>query len=266
MISRRAVLQCGIGLGLVGLAAGFGVPALGDAIRIPGPGQAGYFLTAAELDTLRAVCGQLLPGPPYDSDPGAVETGCPEAIDLMLGAFSFSPPLIHAGGPFSGRAPLGTEGTVDDFAQFHSMDAHAELAWRIRLEGSLGQQTREFGGPVRGYQQIYREDLAHLDSRAGAGGFSGLGWAEQFAILQDQTDSQIQELVGQVLADTLVAMYGPPEYGGNRDLEGWTPVDWQGDVQPRGYAAAQVSELDPGAEVLAITPVAAAEFLGRYFR
>ena len=35
-------------------------------------------------------------------------------------------------------------------------------------------------------------------------------------------------------------MYGAPEYGGNRDLVGWRYIDFDGDVQPRGYTDAEV--------------------------
>ena len=37
-------------------------------------------------------------------------------------------------------------------------------------------------------------------------------------------------------------MYGPPEYGGNRDGIGWAYIDYEGDVQPRGYSDAEVSQ------------------------
>ena len=37
-------------------------------------------------------------------------------------------------------------------------------------------------------------------------------------------------------------MYGVPEYGGNRDGVGWESIDWEGDVQPRGYSDAEVSQ------------------------
>ena len=44
------------------------------------------FLSAHELDTLRAVTARLIPGPPDGTDPGAVEAGS-EAIDLLLEPF-----------------------------------------------------------------------------------------------------------------------------------------------------------------------------------
>ena len=37
-------------------------------------------------------------------------------------------------------------------------------------------------------------------------------------------------------------MYGAPEYGGNRNTVGWDYIDYEGDVQPRGYSDAEVSE------------------------
>src|SRR5439155_724334 len=128
-------------------------------VRAPGPGQAGRFLTAHELDTLRAVTARFVPGPPDDPDPGALEAGVAEAIDLLLAAFTLDPPLIHAGGPFSDRAGA----THDDFADFVPLDAPAALGCRIRLEGSHGLPEREFAGPVTGLQEIYRSGLAHLD-------------------------------------------------------------------------------------------------------
>ncbi|HET8960052.1 hypothetical protein, partial [Nocardioides sp.] len=44
---------------------------------------------------------------------------------------------------------------------------------------------------------------------------------------------------------TLQFMYGAPEYGGNRDLVGWTTTDFEGDVQPRGYTDEQVTDPEP---------------------
>ena len=37
-------------------------------------------------------------------------------------------------------------------------------------------------------------------------------------------------------------MYGAPEYGGNRDGVGWAYIGYEGDVQPRGYSDAEVSQ------------------------
>ena len=247
-MSRRAFVRAGGALGLLALLPQARISELLAAA--PGPGQDGRFLNAHELDTLRAVTARLVPGPPDDPDPGALEAKAAEAIDLLLGAFAVSPPLVHAGGPFSGR--FG--GSHDEFAEFVALDAHAELGWRMRLEGSQGRPEREFAGPVRGLQQVYREGLAHLDERAG-GHFASLPGPAQDLILSDQSDSQVQELVGAALANTLDAMYGPPEYGGNQGLVGWSYVDWPGDVQPRGYTDAEVSEPGAGGSTLSAAAV-----------
>ena len=240
-LSRRSFLRAGGALGLLALLP----PARVEAFLAAPPkaGQPGRFLTAHELDTLRAVVSRLVPGPPEDPDPGALEAGAAEAIDLLLGAFAVHPPMIHAGGPYSGRHGGGR----DDFAHFVTLDRHAELGWRIRLEGSLGRKEREFAGPVRGLQQVYREGLAHLDQRAPGTGFAALPAPAQDAILSDQSDDAVQELVGAAFSNTLEAMYGPPEYGGNKGLAGWSYTAWDGDRQPAGHTNAEVSGPSPGA-------------------
>ena len=235
---RRDFLRAGAGAGLLALLP---PGALERAIdSVPKPGHPGRFLNEHEIDKLRALVDRLIPGPPEDPDPGGVEMLVPEAIDGLLGAFTFDPPLIHAGGPFSGRHG----GKHDDFARFVKLDRHAELGWRIRLEGSRGIPAREFNGPVRGLQQIYRDGLAHLDERAG-GDFAALPGPAQDAILSDLSDDAVQEFVDAAFSDTLDAMYGPPEYGGNRNLVGWSYTHWDGDTQPRGHSDAEVTQFGP---------------------
>lgn len=239
--SRRTFLTAAGTMGLLALAPPTRVSdLLGEARAAGHPGR---FLTAAEMVTLRALCGRLIPGPPEDPTPGAVEAGVPEAIDLLLGAFEVDPPLIYAGGPFSNRHGSRR----DDFAHFIHLDRQQELAWRIRLEGSRGLREREFAGPVTGLQQIYRQGLARLDRRARA--TAGVGYAQATTSVQDQilanvNDAPVQAFLGAALANTLEAMYGPPEYGGNRHLVGWTSNNWPGDQQPRGSTRAQVTEPD----------------------
>lgn len=251
-IHRRDVLR---GLGVGALLAVIPPSAVRAALRsTPSarPSGGGHFLTTHELDTLRAITAHLLPGPPADPDPGAVEAGCAEAIDLLLAAFSFDPPLIHAGGPFSNRAGARR----DDMAKFVPLDALAELGWRIRLEGSQGRPERTFAGEVVGLQQLYRDGLARLD------GFAAATPADQDAML---LAADVIDFASLVLSDTLDVMYGPPEYGGNRRLVGWKATGWPGDVQPRGYSGRQVSRLDPPSpSATPLDPDAARAALTRY--
>lgn len=182
------------------------------------------FFTDHEYRVVEAACARLIP---TDQDPGATEAGVVDYVDTFLGAFSFDPPRIWAGGPFSGRF-----GGAPAFAAFHRLTALDELAWRTRLEGSLGIPERELNGPVVGLQQLYREGIAALgDDFAEADG------DEQDRRLRDNPDFT------KVLYDhACEGMYGPPEYGGNRDLVGWRYIGWAGDVQPRGWTDDEVSQ------------------------
>jgi len=182
------------------------------------------WLTDAEYATLVAACARLIPD---DDTPGAVAAGAPDYIDGLLGAFLVDPPRIWAGGPSSGRFG-GTAG----FARFHSLSAFDELAWRMRIEGSQGMPEREFNGPVVGWQQRYRDGLASLGED-----FCDVGREEQ-----DDRLRAHGEFTSLLYGHCCEGMYGAPEYGGNRDGAGWAGIEFPGDVQPRGYTDAEVSE------------------------
>ena len=182
------------------------------------------WLNDDEFETLTAACERMIP--PGAGNPGATAAGVPEYIDGLLGAFSVDPPRIWARGPTSGRF-----GGADAFSRFHPLSALDELAWRTRIEGSAGLPEREFNGPVVGLQQIYRDGLAALGAD-----FYQLGPAEQAERLRKDTGFT-DVLYGHVCE----GMYGPPEYGGNRQLVGWRAIDFEGDVQPRGFTDTEVS-------------------------
>ena len=240
-LSRRVVLKAGGGLVLsavLPLAGCEGGRPAGDSAA-----AGARFLDDAERATLRALVDSLIPA---DTDPGALAAGCDEAIDRLLAAFATDPPLIYAGGPFSDRAGAPT----NHFLEFVALDEYEEFAWRLAIEGSQGRPEREFNGPVKGMQQIYREGLARLDERArelGFESFAALPAPLREPILRDSGDAQVQELLDIAFPDTLDAMYGAPEYGGNQGLVGWGFTAFDGDVQPRGYTADEVVNPDnPG--------------------
>jgi gluconate 2-dehydrogenase subunit 3-like protein len=182
------------------------------------------WLTDQEYATLSAACQRLIPA---DETAGALEAGVPDYIDGMLGAFLFDPPRIWAGGPSSGRF-----GGVDGFRNFHRLSVLDELAWRMRIEGSLGKPEREFNGPVVGWQELYRTGLADLGAD-----FTTVGGEEQDARLR-----AADEFTTVLYEHCCEGMYGAPEYGGNRDTVAWRAIDFLGDVQPRGYTDAEVAE------------------------
>jgi hypothetical protein len=247
--STRRTFVAGGALAALGLFHVDRVSALIDeAVRGELPGGGGRFLSRDELETLRAVTARLLPGPPADPGPGALEVHAAEAIDLLLGAFDLDPPVIHAGGPFSQRAG----GSRDDFAQFVPLDPQAAFGWRIRLEGSRGLPKREFAGPVVGLQEIYRLGLRRIDERARArtgGGFAAAPSAVQDALLASG-DVVVRRFATAALHNSLEALCGPPEYGGNHGLAGWRGLEWRGDSEPKGFTAAEVSEPDPPGDIV----------------
>lgn len=182
---------------------------------------------------LRALTARLLPGPPEDPDPGALEAGAAEAIVRLLEAFTVAEPPIHAaqGGGFI------------------LLDTVAELGWRMRLEGSLGLPEREFAGPVTGLAQRLTDGLALLDRRtreACGAAFVDAPAVDQDAVL-DAADDELEEFISVTLVLTLEVVYGPSQYGANRDGASWRALGWPGFTQPRGFTPQQVSEPDAGA-------------------
>jgi hypothetical protein len=234
-LTRRTLLRDG-SLATIAVFAAGPVSGLGEvAVAFARSGTA--FLAEAELVTLRALVDRFIPGPPEDPDPGAVEAGCAEAIDALLGAFAVEPPRIYAGAPFSDRA--GSR--VNHFEEFLRLDDYEEKAWRLRIEGSRGRAELEFNGPVAGWQRVYRDGLAALDATAG-GSFAGLPGPARDLILRDSGDEAIAELLDVAWPHTWQLMYGAPEYGANRELVSWRYTNYAGDVQPRGWTREQIEQ------------------------
>ena len=181
------------------------------------------FLTAHEHRVLEVIADRLIP--PFGAHPGGAALGAADYVDRLLGAFTFDPPLIFAGGPFSGRA-----GGEASFAKFLPLSRHEELAWRTRIEGSAGIAAREINGPTRGWQTIYREGIEKLGAD-----FLDIDDAEQDRRLRDA-----QELRELFYTHACEGAYGAPEYGGNPHGAGWLAIQFPGDSQPRGYTDEEV--------------------------
>ncbi len=193
------------------------VRAYGDPVPI--------WLTDAEYEKLVAACDRIVPA--GSDGPGAVAGGAPEYIDGLLGAFTFDPPRIWAGGPTSGR-----HGGPDDFSRFHRLTPLDELAWRMRIEGSQGLAEREFNGPVVGLQQRYRDGLAAL----------GDDYCELGPVQQEEALRATPDFAMLLFHHVCEGMYGAPEYGGNPDGIVWRSIGYEGDTQPRGFTDQEVSD------------------------
>ena len=182
------------------------------------------YLSADEHAVLAAACERLIP--PHDGHPGGRALGCADYIDGLLDAFGVEPPRIWAGGPFSGRG-----GGKARFASFLTLSPLEELAWRTRIEGSQGIPAREFNGPVRGWQEEYRDGLAALGPD-----FAALDPPDQDARLD--AAPAFRALLYRHACE---GAYAAPEYGGNRDRRGWQAIGFPGDSQPRGYTDEEVT-------------------------
>ena len=218
-------------------------PLLAEIVRQTRDAGSGVFFDSQQIETLRALCGRLIPGPPEDPDPGALEAGVPEYIDLLLGAFQTTPVPIFAGGPFSMRHGGGH----NDFLDFLPLDAIEERTWRTRIEGSQGLPEREWNGPVVGWQESYTRGLRLLEEAAdrwGCGRFAEASPRRSRWLLRMAT-GELSDFVDLVFQHTVEGMYGAPEYGGNRNGVGWSYTRWPGDRQPLTYSNREVSEIDP---------------------
>ena len=182
------------------------------------------FLTADEHAKVTVAADLLIPA--RDHHPGGGALGVADYVDGLLGAFTFDPPRIWAGGPFSGRR--GGEGSFEEFLRLSRVE---EVAWRTRIEGSQGVPERQFNGPVVGWQQQYRDGLEALGDD-----FVDAAPDEQAARLD--ADPGFKALL---YAHACEGTYGDPVYGGNRDGAAWRAIQYEGDVQPTGYTDQEVS-------------------------
>ena len=245
MISRRIFLR------LVGAGA---VVACSSPPAVTAP--PGSFFTDAEWRALNALADVVIPP---DDAPGGALLGAGAYIDLLLRAFDFDPPLVHAGGPFSGRQPYPnpTGGTAsanfppNDFENFLPLSRVADRAWRLRILGGDGPN-----GPVVGLRDIVKngidaaikaspdKPLETLDMDALTNVFAGL-------------DPAFRQTFAELVVEAALAA---PEYGGNGQLAGWSLVHFDGDSQPLGYSIwdeassayverKPVSTADPGPDV-----------------
>jgi len=232
-INRRAFLRTAGYFSLLSLAP---ASLLADIAQKNCENNVCVFLNAQQTQTLQALCAHFIPGPPDDPDPGALEAGVPQYIDLMLGAFMIHPVRIHAGGPFSMR---DMQNQHNSFMDFLLLDAIEERAWRTRIEGSKGLPEREWNGPVKGWQQTYVDGLKLLDEKY----FTNLSHFRKNLLLRT-AGGELKEFLDLAFKHTLEGMYGAPEYGGNINRVGWAYTRWPGDHQPMMYSDAEVSNVD----------------------
>jgi len=211
------------------------------------PGKA---LPPARFACLSALVDALIPDD--DGTTGATAAGAADYVDGLLGAFATNPPRIFPGGPYSGR-----HGGVDGFATFLPLTRVEELAWRVRIEGTKGLPERAFAkadvgkkaaaaGELPGFLALYEAGLDDLDAQAVAQGyvnFADMPQIERRSLLQGGT--AVLD-VWMAFEHAVEGTYGDPVYGGNKDLVGWKAIDYEGDRQPVGYTARQMTHPEEG--------------------
>ena len=181
------------------------------------------FFTEHQAAVVEAATARIAPGPTDDpaeaGHPGAREADVTGYIDTMLGALDDQ--KIFAGGPWSNRHTSGP----DLMARFTPLNPVARIAWRNRLIA---------------WQDQYAKGISQLDKLAG-GDFTQASHKKQDKILAAPSVGEFRSLL---FEHTIEGLYASPEYGGNRNLTGWTEIGFPGDIQPRGYSADEVERSD----------------------
>ena len=217
-VSRRGFLAGAGLLPLMGL-----VPGLLDRAQAAGTSATYRFFDAHQAAVLDAATRRLIPGPDDDpleaGHPGAAEAHALRYIDTMLSAFDTDPPELFAGGPWSDRHGDGP----NYLTTFVPPDGAQALAWRQRIAG---------------LRKDYAAGVVLLDAQAG-GDFTTISTLQQDQVLASPETSEFTALL---FSHTIEGMYCLPEYGGNAGQVGWTEIGYPGDIQPRGYTAAELAE------------------------
>lgn len=201
-------------------------------------GERHLFFNDRQFKIIESLMSRIIP---EGDTPGARTAGSAWYLDKFLGAFNVDPPLIYAGGPYSGR-----QGGEANFKNFIPLSRVEELTWRTIIEGSRGIPEREFNGPVKGLQEIYTEGIIFVDNLSYelyGKDILLLGNNEMDSIIEALRDKN-PEFFKVLLEHTYEGTYGAPEYGGNRELAGWNAINYPGDVQPIGYNQKEMEEPD----------------------
>jgi hypothetical protein len=217
-VSRRSVLG---GMSLLPLAAA--VPGL--LVGCSSSTSYRYF-SAHQIAVLDAATRRLVPGPKDDphekGHPGAHEADVVRYLDTMLSVFDDDPAEVHAGGPWSDRSG----GKKDYMEQFVPLNRAQTYAWHKRIHM---------------LRKKYTSGIKQLDHKAG-GNFTKISHHHQDKVL---TDSDTKKFTDLLFGHTIEAMYGNPEYGGNKDLVGWKDISFPGDSQTNGYTKHEVEAAEP---------------------
>jgi hypothetical protein len=272
-LTRRDVLQA---------AAAAGAWAACKPAVTPPPAYQPKFFTADEAESLSALADFILP--PDMNLPGGKELGALEYIDRFFSAFDGGG-MIYGGGPYSDRNALpdahGMASAMkppDSFATALPLDRVSQAHFKLMVLGPsavpAGLPNADVVGALAGWRDFIRNTLARVQMAAPAP-IPKLTTDQLKALSRTNADFKLL-LNGPTLTITgynatpagivppgLVALvveaaFAPPEYGGNKNLDGWKIANFEGDSQPLGFswydsATGTYSE-DPNAPVSGPNP------------
>ena len=200
--------------------------------QLPSTGTLGFF-TTDEVQTLNALFGRMMPGTP--ADPGAVEAGVVEFLDVKLTSYEGFWEPTYREPPFAesatGGAPTGVtqrDGRTVVLVQQSELDRY-------------GFQSN--GSP----RELWRMGLMALDQftqRTRGGRFRDLSPSDQDSVLDDLSKSpqpdEFSMFKGVSFFKTarneiIEGMFSDPVYGGNKNFAGWRLIGYPG--AQRGYTA-----------------------------
>lgn len=221
-LTRRSVIGA---VSLIPLAAL--VPDLLAEAKAATPNARLHFFNAHQAAVVDAATRRIAPGPEDDpleaGHPGAHEANVVRYIDTMLSLFTFNPPKLFTGGPFSDRNTKGP----NQMAKFTPPDVAQASAWKKRIN-----QLRA----------AYVAGIKLLDSEAG-GDFTTLSRQSQDNLLAG--GGAVGEFRSMLFQHTIEGMYSVPEYGGNANLVSWKEIGWPGDRHPKGFSDKEMSQKTP---------------------
>ena len=197
------------------------------------------FLGDEEAVTLEAIVARIIPG--SADDPGALEAGVPFYIDRKLDSFEEFAEPTYQRGPFAegfdeGETPPGGADTVAvPAAELYRYGFQSELAPRELYRTGLAAVDR-LAQTRRGYLFADLDEESQDDLLMVLEGVQQRSEGEETGPSDAQLD-QAEDLFGDtdpgaffdtVRTDTIEGMFSDPEYGGNRNLVGWSLVGWPG--------------------------------------
>ena len=180
---------------------------------------------------------------PPDKDPGGAGLGAADYIEQLLTSLDHDDgPHVYASGPYSGRQPFpavdGTRSTQfppDSFSSWVPLDRYSLASFTLYLFGSdafvEGAPNDKVLGKTVGLRDQVRKGLAAARTAAGKP-LSELK-SDDLSGIWGGLDTDFQATLLELIVE---GCFSAPEYGGNKNLNGYRIANFPGDIMPFGYS------------------------------